>query len=544
MTSRAQDPAADVSGFDDMLAQLGAIPVPLGGDQAAPSDGQTPHLPALDSGVGAIRNLYADVIAIAASVIKGANRSRARAMMRKRLVMTPDGSAPAVVLVSFDPKVIRDREGNAIAVNPTATLAIAGTEGQVEAQPLIVRNVDYLAIQDIPILGEDGEPTTDPRLVSNGQFACVVFRPKKGADVYKLLPIGLCKQAVLDRWNQVAKAMPARHWPIVDHISSDLHQTGTRTDVLIPQTCEDKTFKGKGKQPDQVVWYIGYKDGKMLRLHPSSPQPVTSVVDGKEVWDKEQVFRVHEGEGSIELHWLRMATDADAEPTLVPVTEIVEDINPFAALGLTPNRADGRKTRDEARRLLARPLQPGNALYDYGLAYDLVAAGTDPSLAKGILGDLAHQAATQVTEILDAQFRTVTASLANWTDRPTMAEILMGKLLKVVGRRVQKEDVAGAWIGSKVEGGKFDPKSPFHLRLRGWLIRQVAEAEGYEDPKPAKAADKPADATGGSNGSSPPADDTADAEGATDEGAEDPALALTEDALPVVGEDGEPASTT
>lgn len=439
---------------------------------------------ALPDSVAAAKRMIEDVIDVASIVVHGCDRETARNKMRKRLVM--NGDSPLIAPVLFEGRVIRNRVGDPIDLKIGTTIRIPGL-GEVEATPLISLGIAYL------VKSEDDEAVR-----SAGTFHCLVFRPKGEGKPYKVLPLGLADSSMLEKWNTIAQQRGGT-WPVIEPIENDLRKSGSRTFVFMPRCLEKKTFKNtefrfvKGQckevDVDNDVWHIGFMFGQMLMLSPNSQVPPTDTVDGHECFVSNHVFRVKIGENSLELTWLGREGEVEVDDR-VAVVDVSDSMDSFAVLGTSPKRIDIETIETSSHVWLYRAFDERNPLYRSALEMGIVQSGDSVDSVRSILENLRTQALKKAIHEMHEAYHETTGLLLRADKRPTIEEILGGRIMKALLHSVTKDDLAAKWIGTKIES-EFDPCSPFHLALRHWLIMAIARAADYSDPKPVKLTEEP-----------------------------------------------------
>ncbi|MEK7451803.1 MAG: hypothetical protein AAB664_00535 [Patescibacteria group bacterium] len=376
----------------------------------------------------------------------------------------------------------------------------------MEVVPLITLDVNYVG------------QTPSGHFSALSTLPCLLFRPKnedpKKKQIYKALPLGLAGKSVLDTWNFVASNMSGKEWPIIEEIPNRLRKVGSRKLTFAPQFLKEKTYRNVRKQFDKgskkwkdvqvedKVSFIGYLFGQMLKLAPRSQKPIIPVLDengapmvtdGRQhmkVDTRKQIWRVKLGEGSLELTLCGVEGEVNFDDR-IPIVEVRSEIDSFKVLNTTPLIVDIDTIGQSTHAWLARPYDDHNPLYVSGLELGLVTEQDSRDTARAILEDLGRNAIEKLRDEMLAIYEETTSRLMTATEKPTIEEVLNGRLLRVMLHRMNKDDAAAKWIESKIEGN-FDPNSPFHMQVRRYVIQMIARAADYRDPEQKKAEPAPA----------------------------------------------------
>ncbi|MCX6714835.1 MAG: hypothetical protein NTX72_03400 [Candidatus Uhrbacteria bacterium] len=483
-----------MSRLSKLLADLGMnIPIV---DETTGTSSNTGTALAMPQKNAAAKRVIDEGVDMASIVYADLPPEVARSRMRERLVEVGE---MVIFPIDFTAGVVEKEDGSP-DLKIYATMNIPGV-GHVEVQPLITLGVNYIG------------QTKEGKFRTLQTFQCLVFRPrfvdpkKPKENPYKAFPINFLSPSVLDTWNFIATQMPSLNWPTIDHIPNTLRKAGTRTLTFAPRCLKtlsftnDKRVKRKGQWVNEPVTdsfrIVGYLFGQMLKLHALSDEPVTPALDadGKQRENKEgyqlveldrreYVWSVKLGEGSLELSLIDLAENYKGDAR-VPIVEVRNEMDPFAVLGTTPLKMDINTVGDLTRAWVMRVYDETNPLYVYARDAGLVNIQDSQETMRPIIEDLGRTAVEKGIEDMKATYAEVTSRLSTASDKPSIEEVLNGRLLKAILFRMNKDDAAATWIDSKIEGS-FDPKSPFHMAVRRYVIEMIATKANYKDPEPKK----------------------------------------------------------
>lgn len=479
-----------MSRLSKLLADLG-MNIPIVDDTTGTSSNTGTAL-AMPQKNSAAKRVIDEGVDMASIVYADLHPEEARRRMRERLVEVGE---MVIFPIDFTAGVVEKEDGST-DLKIYATMNIPGV-GHVEVQPLITLGVNYIG------------QTKEGKFRTLQTFQCLVFRPKfvdpkkPKENPYKAFPINFLSLSVLDTWNFIATQMPSLNWPTIDHIPNTLRKAGTRTLTFAPRCLKTLEFtntkrvKHKGKPVKDSFRIVGYLFGQMLKLHELSDEPVTPALDanGKQRENKEgdllveldrreYVWSVKLGEGSLELSLVDLAENYKGDAR-VPIVEVRNEMDPFAVLGTTPLKMDINTVGDLTHAWVMRPYDDTNPLYVYARDTGLVNTQDSQETKRAIIEDLGRTAVEKGIEEMKATYAEVTSRLTTASDKPSIEDVLMGRLLKVILFRMNKDDAAAVWIDSKIEGN-FDPKSPFHMAIRRYVIELIAHNANYKDPEPKK----------------------------------------------------------
>lgn len=455
--------------------------------QKAPAESASGNLPeTIQSWQPTMDRMVRTAIERTAGILSDNNYANMRKWLMSRVVCMPDGSTPCLRSVEFS----ASRSPYTDKFSVIATLDDVSGYGTVHATPMILHGIDYLVL----------DPETE-LAVSNGKFACVLLRPKKG-QLFRLIPLGLADEADIDIWNRIAEALPAKKFMRIDYIP--LEQITKAPFDFVPQTLEEqerteRVSVGRGKdlkleERPFIAVIIGDYFGKTVRLGKLSKVPVATVpveVEGEAcvTFDIERPyrFRATESENEIVVHLIGFADQEPIDNDVLP-TNLKIDVNPFEVLHTTRLKAHPTLTAKRSLGYVNRPFNDKNPLFVGAKKYGLIAEGFSDDQIRSAMRFLHNQA----KELLIVHMRDALCLVQDWLikspNRPTIEQALDRKLLCDVYEELNEpEDAVAKWIAFNMEGGTFHEESPMHLELRRWVLSLIAERAGYEDPKTVEA---------------------------------------------------------
>lgn len=473
--------------FNHVLELLGmSIPVVVG----ETIDRTSTNLPALPGSVAAAKRLIADAIDVAALLDDSRDRERARNNFWNRLVRNPNDT-PFITNIAFSGSYVYDKSGQIIiglSIDQNVELPNGET---VRVTPLIPTIVGVADVHYVHAFQQEGVDL--PVLNSSGSFPCLVFVPKNNRNTYKAIPLGFADKGTIGTWNRIAREMPNKNWPEVIPIEHTLRKPGVRTVTLLPQYQEVRTynntrFRWEGKKKvsytsEDKVTVIGSAYGMMLKLSPQSQPIPVDVVDGEACFTSKHVFRVKLGESALELTWLGREGEVTIDKH-IPILDTHDEMDPFAVFGTSPNRVDVYTIDDTARGYLNSRYDENNPLFVAACDLGLVIDGDARHIVVTSLEDLMLRSIVMIKKQMSDSFERIKGWLTtSLVQKPSIDEVLQDRPFKAVLRGLNKPtDAAAMWIQSQIEGD-FDPESPFHMHVREWLIKKIANDSGYWDRK-------------------------------------------------------------
>ena len=433
------------------------------------------NLPAIPETVPGANRMLADLIDLAALEDPNHDREKARDVKRGQLVRNPDGRVHYAA-IEFEPEIQANGDVHAVAhysFVPEKVVLDAGTEKE-----RVEYAVGIKSRKVIPFYYAGPEflkPTTNGGYISGGTFQCIVFESDskaKNAPLRALL-LGMANPKTIRTWNEIAERRNALAafrddpWPIITVIEHELRRPGVRRIRFIPRFDLHKDLQS-GCSKRQL---LGCHFGQKVYLAAKATVPECDVQDGVKGFFEKHLFRVKRlKKNSIEVVWLGKASEVQIEDRIA-VDEVNNEMNPFVVLNTTPTAVDWKTVDQSTRKWLNRTYNEKNPLYLAGLELGLVKETDDNVLKRAHLEQLWQEAVRLIRmEMLHAA-EMGRKQLTIAPNKPSLEEILGSEteIETVLLYLNEPEDAAAIWI-SRVLDRPFDPKSPYLMHLRTWLI--------------------------------------------------------------------------
>lgn len=442
------------------------------------------YLPAIPEHVPAGHRLVADLIDLTA-LVTGATTLEERDILRNSLVRNADGSVHYAALF-FEPEI--KPNGDVHAVSWYSNLP-KKKEAQVDDDKIELEDVGKKKTSKfradkpqkiVPLVYVGPEylkPLGNNQFMTGGTLQCILFRSETNG-AYGAMPIGLADKKTIDPWNVFADAhnkLPDaknKQWILIEQIPHDLRNPAVRLVQFTPRFDLHANLVSGCKKRQ----LLGCHFGQNVYLAPKANIPIPDNKDGVLGFHEKHLFRVKRLTRShIEVIWLGPLSNIKIEERLF-IEEVENEMDPFFVLN-SPRLFTNWRTIDQTTRRWVngnRPFDQTNPLYRAGLVLGLVKETDDPPLKRAHLEQLWKKAVERVrVEMLQAA-EIARKQLEIAPKKPTEKEI-RGGVTEIETLRLylnEPEDAAAIWIGRVFEK-PFDPKSPFLMHLRAWLINSV-----------------------------------------------------------------------
>lgn len=428
------------------------------------------NLPAIPDHIPGANRLIADLIDLAAILDADSDREAARDRMRNRLVRQENGRGVHYAPIEFEAEMHGE---NVHAVGWYDNLP--GNAKRVKIIPLIYVGPEFL------------KPIGNNKYITGGTFQCILFRPLTKNGAYRALPLGLADPKTIRTWNDIVSrhnALPAfkdEQWNLIEIIEHELRRPGVRRVKFIPRFDLHKGLKSGHTKRQLIGWHFGQK----VYLAPKAIVPEPDCIDGVNGFFEKHLFRVkHLNENYIEVVWHGSAKDVKIEDRIF-IEEIQNEMNPFVVLNTTPTTVDWKTVDQSTRKWLNRAYDEKNPLYLAGLELGLVKETDDLALKRAHLEQLWKEAVRLIRiEMIHAaeigrKQLTIAPGKPSWKaimGDETDVEIVLEYLN-------EPEDAVAIWI-SRVLDRPFDPKSPYLMHLRAWIINSHEQRPFLQDLPP------------------------------------------------------------
>ena len=422
------------------------------------------NLPAIPETVPGANRLIADLIDLAALTDPNPDREVARDKMRGRLVRNAGKHTVHIATIEFEPEIQSNGDVHAVAWYSH----IPGETKDRKIVPLIYAGPEFL------------KHIGNGKYISGGTFQCILFAPTSKNGFYKALPLGFADVKTIRTWNDIAERRNALTaykddpWPQIIKIDHELRRPGVRRVRFIPRFDHHANLQS-GCSKRQL---LGSHYGQKVYLAPKATVPEPDVIDGQQGFFEKHLFRVKRlKENSIEVVWLGNAKDIKIEDR-ISIEDVQNEMNPFVVLNTTPIMVDWKTIDQTTRRWVNgnRPYDSKNPIYVAALDLGLVHETDDAILQRAHLEQLWKEAVRLVrTEMIEAA-KLAHHKLTIAPNRPSEKEI-KGSETRIETLLLylnEPEDAAAIWI-SRVFDKPFDPKSPFLMHLRAWIINTVVK---------------------------------------------------------------------
>lgn len=439
---------------------------PIEEDQIIPENRVKANLPAIPETVPGVNRMQADLVDLAALTDPDPDREAARDRKRARLVRNENKRSIHFATIEFEPEVQANGDIHAVA-----------WYSHIPNEPKVKKVVPYYYTGP-----EFLKPIGSGKYISGGTFQCVLFSPETKNGPYKALPLGMADPKTLRTLNEIAtrrNALPAfknDQWPIINIIEHELRRPGVRRVRFIPRFDLHADLQSGCKKRQ----LLGSHYGQKVYLAPKATVPEPDEKDGVKGFFEKHLFRVKKlKENYIEVVWLGKVGDVLIEDR-ISIEDVQNEMNPFVVLNTTPMLVDW-KTIDQTTRKWVngnRPYDQKNPLYLAAIDLGLVHATDDAILKRAHLEQLWKEAVRLVRlEMIEAA-KLAHKKLTIAPKKPSVAEI-MGDETRIETLLLylnEPEDAAANWIGQAFDK-PFDPKSPFLMHLRAWLINTVVKTK-------------------------------------------------------------------
>lgn len=433
------------------------------------------NLPAIPDTVPGANRILADLIDLAALSDPDPDREKARDRMRARLVRNPDNRVHYAA-IEFEPEIQANGDIHAVSFYSFVPEKVVLEKGTDRERIEYVVGIKSRKVIPFYYAGPEFlKRTANGNFISSGTFQCILFESdsKRKNAPYLALLLGMAHPKSIHTWNDIAErrnSLPAFKndpWPIISVIEHELRRPGVRRIRFIPRFDLHKDLQS-GCSKRQL---LGCHFGQKVFLAAKTAVPEYDVQDGVKGFFEKHLFRVKRlRENSIEVVWLGKASDVPIEDRIT-VEDVQNEMNPFVVLNTTPTTVDWKTVDQSTRKWLNRAYDEKNPLYLAGLELGLVKETDDLALKRAHLEQLWKEAVRLIRiEMIHAaeigrKQLTIAPGKPSWKAMmgdETDVEIVLEYLN-------EPEDATAIWI-SRVLDRPFDPKSPYLMHLRAWLI--------------------------------------------------------------------------
>lgn len=318
------------------------------------------------------------------------------------------------------------------------------------------------------------EQTPMGLVVNAAEHFCLVIRPIKPKQPYRLVPLGLASASRLDMWNRVAEGLPGRGLPKIDPIRHNLFaKEGARYLVYTPPGMWE--FEGDERESESATKYnFGHICGQTARLIIGSGFPP---YDDNEActFSEPRVFLVELGERSIGLRYVGRKGQVKLLQGTIDLGKPLS-IDPFAALGISLITADPYIQARRAFDLAANgAFSIENPLFAYAVQIGLVDPTDieDVRSVRSSLNRLAGLVVSTLRQQLD-DMKTRIVSQLTIDKLPGLDVIHDSKSAEEVWYRNTGKDTLVDWINARIDGA-FDWNSWLHRGVRMELLKHMSK---------------------------------------------------------------------